>query len=441
MRHSLSASSRDSVLPDAPSIPSRLRPLNMAVARLAIILAILTMGIVPPASAQVLPGIDVLVRDDFAGLQGKRVGLVINQTALRRDVRQSTLDAFLATDRCRLVALFAPEHGIDASALAGESVGDQVEKRTGLPLYSLYGATKKPTPAMLRGIDVMVYDIQDIGVRSYTYISTMIKVMEGCAEAGIPVVVLDRPNPIGGDVIDGPVLDPAFRSFVGMLPVPYVYGLTAGELAMMANGEGWLENGLKCELHVVRMEGWRRSMTWRETGMLWIPTSPHIPTPEAAFANAATGAIGEIGVASIGIGYTLPFELCGGTWVNAETFATHLNGLGVPGIFFRRTAYKPFYGMSSGSLCYGVHLVRTAERAAPFTAAIALLTVLRDDYPGRRIFGGVTDDRWAMFDKVCGTDDIHNRLVRGDSFQSIVGSWQEGMKRYISHREDYLLYE
>lgn len=408
---------------------------------LIILSAMLVLGLASHARAQVLPGIDVLARDDFEDLEDMRVGLVINQTALRRDVRRSTLDAFLATNKCRVTALFAPEHGIDASALAGESVDNQVDRRTGLPIYSLYGATKKPTPAMLANVDVMVYDIQDIGVRSYTYISTMIKVMEGCAEAGIPVVVLDRPNPIGGDVVDGPVLDTAFRSFVGLLPVPYVYGLTAGELAMMANGEGWLENGLKCDLRVIRMDGWRRSMTWRDTGLLWIPTSPHVPTPEAAFSNAATGALGEIGVASIGIGYTLPFELVGGTWVNAETFSARLNSMGVPGIFFRKIAYKPFYGMSTGSMCYGVHLVRTAERAMPFTATIAIMTALRDEYPERKLFENVTPERWKMFDKVCGTDQIRQRLLRGDSYRSIVAGWEGKLHDFISRREEYLLYE
>ncbi len=427
-----------------PAVPPAISPAALALRRVTLAIAVLA-GLLavgsPPSRSQVLPGIDVLARDDFRGLEGKRVGLVINQTALRRDVRQSTLDAFMATDRCRVTALFAPEHGIDASALAGESVGNQTDRRTGLPVYSLYGATKKPTPAMLRDVDVMVYDIQDIGVRSYTYISTLIKVMEGCAEAGIPVVVLDRPNPIGGDVIDGPVLDTSFRSFVGIIPVPYVYGLTAGELAMMANGEGWLETRSRCDLHVVRMEGWRRSMTWRQTGLLWIPTSPHVPTPEAAFTNAATGAIGEIGIASIGIGYTLPFELVGGTWIDPDDFSSRLNRIGVPGIFFRKIAYKPFYGMSSGSMCYGVQLVRISERAAPFTATVALMTTLRDAYPERKLLEGVAEDRWKMFDKVCGSDQLRRALLRGDNVESIVAGWQPGLRDYISRREDYLLYE
>jgi uncharacterized protein YbbC (DUF1343 family) len=393
------------------------------------------------ARSQVLPGIDVLANRNFEELRGKRVGLVMNQTALRRDIRQSTLDAFRATDRCRLVALFAPEHGIDASVLAGDAVASQVDKQTGLPVHSLYGATKKPTPEMLKNIDVMVYDIQDIGVRSYTFISTLIKVMEGCADADIPLLVLDRPNPIGGDVVDGPVLDPGFKSFVGIVPVPYVYGMTAGELALMANSEGWLEGGRKCDLRIIRMEGWRRSMNWRETGLIWIPTSPHVPTPEAAFANATTGAIGELGIASIGIGYTLPFELLGAPWIDGGDLASRMNAMQIRGIYFRKTSYKPFYGMSSGSQCFGVHLVRTAEIAEPFTATIALLTTLRDAYPDRKLIPELSSEKWAMFNKVVGTDRIAQALVRGDDFGTIVGGWQARLREFISKREGYLLYE
>lgn len=393
------------------------------------------------AAAQVLPGIDVLVRGGFDGLEGKRIGLVINQTSLRRDVRRSTLDAFLASRSCRVVALFAPEHGIDASSGAGEQVGEMTDLRTGLPIHSLYGATKRPTAVMLRDVDVMVYDIQDIGVRSYTYISTMIKVMEGCAAARVPLVVLDRPNPIGGDVIDGPVLDTAFRSFVGIVPVPYVYGLTAGELAMMANGEGWLADRLHCNLRVVRMRGWHRSMEWRETGMTWIPTSPHIPTPEAAFAYAVTGAIGEISVANIGVGYTLPFQLLGAPWIAADSFALYLNGLKLPGLYFRPTAYKPFYAMYTGVQCGGVQVMRTGESTAPFTTTIALLAALRDRAPGGALFGAVTDERWRMFDKVCGGDRIRLQLLAGADYESIVSEWRPALRNYIARREEYLIYE
>ena len=405
------------------------------------VLFFLMVSTVSSLTAQVFPGIDVLAARDFGELTGKHVGLVLNQTAVRRDPRQSSIDAFLQTERCRLVALFAQEHGIDVAVLAGDEVGNVVHPGSRLPVFSLYGKTKKPTREMLRGIDVMVYDIQDIGVRSYTFISTLIRVMEGCAEAGIPLVVLDRPNPIGGDVIDGPVLDPALQSFVGIVPVPYVYGLTVGELALMANGEGWLQGGVRCNLSIVRMTGWNRSMRWRETGLQWIPASPHVPTPEAAFANAATGAIGEIGVASIGIGYTLPFELVGATWLESAPFAERLNNLHIPGIYFRPTTYKPFYGMSSGSMVRGVQLIRTGERAAPFTATVALLATLRDMHPQRTLLEGVTEDRWNMFDKVCGTTAVRTGLLAGKGYAEIARGWEKGVREYISRREAYLIYE
>ncbi|MBS1911673.1 MAG: DUF1343 domain-containing protein [Bacteroidetes bacterium] len=404
-------------------------------------LALLLLVLPAVAGAQVLPGIDVLVRRGFDGLEGKRVGLVINQTSLRRDIRQSTLEAFLATNVCHVTALFGPEHGIDASEAAGDAVNDQTDRRTGLPVYSLYGATRKPTPAMLRNVDVMVYDIQDIGVRSYTYISTLINVMEACAEAGIPLIVLDRPDPIGGDVVDGPVLDINYRSFVGIVPIPYVYGLTPGELATMANGEGWLANGLRCRLRVVRMRGWHRSMTWGETGLTWVPTSPHVPTQEAAFALAITGAIGELGIVNIGVGYTLPFQLVGAPWIDGDSLARRLNRARLTGLYFRRTAYKPFYAMSSGTTCYGVHLMRIGENAAPFKACIAILATLRDLYPERNLLGSIADEKWKTFDKVCGTDQIRLGLLRGDTPDALAAAWRRPLGAYISRREDYLLYE
>lgn len=391
------------------------------------------------STTQVLPGIDVLVDADFAPIEGKRVGLVMNQTAVMRDVRTTSFDAFRRAEQVDLVALYAPEHGIDGGVLAGDAVGN--EELEGVPVFSLYGKTKTPTSSMLSGVDVMVYDIQDVGVRSYTYISTLLNVMRGCARNNVPVYVLDRPNPIGGDVVDGNVLDPAFASFVGPAPIPYVHGLTVGELATMANEEGWLGDGLSCKLTVIRMHGWDRSMSWRETGLLWIQTSPHVPKPETAFAIAATGAIGELAVINIGVGYTMPFELVGAPWMDGREFAAAMNGMRIPGIYFRPTRYKPFYAMSSGSMCGGVHLVRTSERVAPFSATIALMTALRDLYPERNLFGKVRSDRWKMFDKICGTDQIRKRLLAGDSYEAIVKWWEPGLSRFIARRSAYLLYE
>ena len=189
------------------------------------------------------------------------------------------------------------------------------------------------------------------------------------------------------------------------------------------------------------MKGWQRSMSWRETGLLWIQTSPHVPKPETAFAIAATGAIGELAVINIGVGYTMPFELIGAPWMDGRKFASHMNMMGVPGIYFRPTNYKPFYAMSSGKMCGGVHLVRVTERVAPFTATIALLTALRDLYPSKNLLGKVRSDRWKMFDKICGTDQIRKRLMAGDSFEAITKWWEPELSRFIALRTNYLLYE
>jgi len=391
--------------------------------------------------AQVLAGIDVLERDDFSELEGQRVGLVVNQASLTRDPRRSTIDAFRSTERCRLVALFAPEHGIDGADLAGEHVGERYDARLALPVRSLYGATRRPTREMLRDIDVMVVDLQDIGSRSYTFLSTMIRVMEGCADAGVPVVILDRPNPIGGDVVDGPVLDTAYRSFIGILPIPYVHGMTMGELATMANSEGWLEGGRRCSVRVVQMRGWRRAMRWRETGLTWIQTSPHIPTPESAFGYAMTGLVGEFGVVNIGVGTTLPFELVGAPWLDDVALADRLNASAQPGVYFRPTAFKPFYAMSSGTLCRGVRALRLGERTAPFTTAVTILATLRDVAPDRVRYATLDSAKRQMITKVCGSPQILDRLVAGASAGEIVREWEEGLRRFIRLREEYLLYE
>jgi len=226
---------------------------------------------------RVLTGLNRLVMSDFELLQGKRVGLITNATGV--DYRlNSIVDLFYESENVNLVAMFAPEHGVRGDYTAGEYVESYIDERTGLPVYSLYGKTRKPTPEMLEGLDVLVYDIQDIGARSYTYISTMGVAMEAAAENGIGFIVLDRPNPLGGEKIEGNVAEEGYFSFVSQFPIPYVYGLTSGELARMINEEGWLKNGVKVDLYVMPMAGWRRDMTFEETGLEWVPTSPHIPT-------------------------------------------------------------------------------------------------------------------------------------------------------------------
>ncbi|HOC26240.1 MAG TPA: DUF1343 domain-containing protein, partial [bacterium] len=225
-----------------------------------------------PASKPVKLGVDVLVSDPPPLIQGKRLGLITNATGLTSG-HESTIDALRRLPGIQLVALFGPEHGVRGDAEAGAAVEGYVDARSGIRVFSLYGRNHKPTPEMLEGVDVLLYDIQDIGSRPYTYIYTMAHGMEAAKENGIPFVVLDRPDPLGGMLVEGPVLDPRFRSGIGLYPIPYVYGLTAGELARLFNEEF----GIHCDLSVVAMEDWRRGMSFEETGLMWVPTSPHIP--------------------------------------------------------------------------------------------------------------------------------------------------------------------
>ena len=251
-------------------------------------LLILLFILVQVSHSQVKTGIEVLADREFDLLKGKRVGLVTNPTGVDAGLR-STID--ILHENVNLTALFGPEHGVRGDFSAGDHVGDQVDAKTGIPVYSLYGSTRKPSREMLENVDVIVYDIQDIGTRSYTYISTMGLVMEAAAEFDKEVVILDRPNPLGGVRVEGPLVEDGFHSFVSQYSIPYVYGLTCGELARLLNGEGMLEGGKRCNLQVVPMEGWSREMPFGECGLPWVPTSPHIPDYHTAYFYPTTGII------------------------------------------------------------------------------------------------------------------------------------------------------
>ncbi len=343
-------------------------------------------------SAHVKTGLEVLVESGFAPLKGKRVGLVTNPSGVDRNL-VSTIDILANAPGVNLVALYGPEHGVRGSEHAGDKVSSEPrDPATGLPVFSLYGATRKPTPEMLKGIDVMVYDIQDNGCRSYTFISTLGLVMSACAEAGVEVMVLDRPDPLGGLQTDGPLVEDGFFSFVGMYRIPYVYGLTVGELATMINEEGMNrgqkgnEKPLKCRLKVIEMEGWRRDMLFQQTGLPWVMPSPHIPQASSAQAYPCSGIAGEMGSSlNIGVGYTLPFEMFGAEWIiNPEELASRLNRLDLPGVRFRPVYYKPFYGGAAGKLLKGVQFYFTDYSIAP-TALLQFYVMqeIHAMYPGR----------------------------------------------------------
>jgi len=308
-----------------------------------------------------------------------------------------------------------------------------------VPAYSLFGKHRKADPEMLKGIDTLVFDVQDIGSRSYTFISTMILAMEAAAENDITFVVLDRPNPLGGEKIEGRPLDPRFSSFVGQVPIPYVHGMTVGELAQMANGEGWLADGAKCKLVVVPMEGWQRSMWYDETGLEWIPTSPHIPHAETCPFYAATGIMGELQILSEGVGYTLPFELAGAPGIDSEKLADELNRRHLPGVFFRPTYFKPFYFRFEGETCGGVQVIFRDRRKAELTEVqFHILDAVHRINPDQPIFTGKRD---KMFDKVCGTDEIRNAWQEGTPLIDILALWREGRDTFRATRAKYLLYK
>lgn len=383
-------------------------------------------------------GIDVLMADGLKPLVGKRVGLITNPTGVTWDL-QSTADVLFAAKGVKLVALYGPEHGIRGNIHAGDHVADDKDPITGLPLYSLYGKTRKATPEMLDGVDVLVYDVQDNGCRSYTYISTMALAMEAAAEKKIPVIVLDRPNPLTGNRIEGRPLDLKFKSFVGHLPVPYIYGMTCGELAKMVNGEGWLPNGLKCDLTVIPMKNWTREMWFEDTGLAWVPTSPHMPRADTSLFYAATGIMGELQVLSEGVGYTMPFELAGAPFIESQAFAKELNSRNLPGVMFRPLYWKHYYLRDTTKQNGGVQVHITDRDTIDLTSIqFHVMEAMQKLYPDQKFFGSKRDD---MFDKVCGTDLVRKMFLEGKSAAEIVKFWNSGREGFMKARAKYLMYK
>lgn len=390
-------------------------------------------------NGQVLTGLDRLVQSDFQLLKGKRVGLITNATGVDRRL-QSIVDLFFESDNVDLVALFGPEHGVRGEYTAGEYVESYTDVRTGLPVYSLYGATRKPTPEMLDGIDVLVYDIQDIGVRSYTYISTMGLAMEAAAEKGIGFIVLDRPNPLGGRKIEGNIVEKEYISFVGRFPIPYVYALTSGELARMINGEGWLKNGKKADLYVMPMTGWNRDMTFGDTGLEWVPTSPHIPHRDSAIYYAATGILGELHYINNGVGYTTPFRTFAAEWIDSHELSERMNSLGLDGVAFRPVSYRPFYGSNRGNVLHGVHIHVTDYRLVNLVSLQYLfLEVHHDLYPDRNPFDH-SEHRHAMFDRVVGTSKVRELFTERMMFEDIEAFLNKDIESFRKFSEQYYLY-
>ena len=351
------------------------------------------------------------------------MGLIANHTAVSSNLE--TVAGMLAVHpRVELKAIFSPEHGFSGDVQAGVPVPHQAR------IYSLYGSHRSPTPEMLRGVDLLVYDIQDVGVRFYTYISTLYECMKAAGREGIPLVVLDRPNPIDGDRIEGPLLEESLVSFVGIHPLPIRYGMTVGELARLFNQEG----ELGCDLKVVPMQGWRRSQWYDETGLVWIPPSPNMPTLATATLYAGLCLLEGTNL-SEGRGTTRPFELVGAPWLDATPLAAALNSLELDGVFFRVQSFRPSFSKYKGKPCQGVQIhIVDRDRFDPIACALHLLRQTLELHPEELKF------KDQMFDLLAGRPALRSDLLRGISVEQVVSSWQSGLESFRERRAPHLLY-
>jgi uncharacterized protein YbbC (DUF1343 family) len=385
-------------------------------------------------------GVDVFFKDGYAQkLKGKRVGLITNHTGINANFH-TTYELFLHNQAgFTLVAVFAPEHGFMGQAYAFENCKTETARHP-IPIYSLFGKTRRPTPEMLKGIDVLVYDIQDIGCRSYTYATTLFYVMEEAAKNKIPVVILDRPNPISGSIVDGPMLEEKWRSFIGYLNVPYCHGMTIGELAQFFNAE----YKIGCTLRVVPMKGWKREMFFSDTKLAWIPTSPQIPESDTPLFYATTGAIGELSMVSTGVGYTLPFKLIGAPWIKGKDLAQKLNAQNMPGVMFIPFYYKPQYGLYKGQNCEGV-LITITNRSLykPVKVQHLLLGVLKSMYPKivEQKLAELPAAKKKLFCLACGTEEIFS-IVKNEKYATwkLFQCHREEKELFLQKRKKYLLY-
>ena len=406
---------------------------------LCALLGIMSLSTTAKAS-KVLTGIDMLEHQNFKPLQGKRIGLITNPTGVNRYLK-STIDILHDAPNVQLVVLYGPEHGVRGDIYAGAKVQDQKDEKTGLPIFSLYGKTRKATKEMLRGIDALVYDIQDIGSRSFTFISTMGLAMEAAAENGIELIVLDRPNPLGGLHVEGNMVEDDCMSFVSQFRIPYIYGLTCGELAKMLNGERMLANGVQCKLTVIKMKGWKRKMTFADTGLPWIASSPHIPQALTAWYYPTTGIVGELGYLSIGVGYTLPFQLFAASWIDAEELANAMNAQQMPGVTFRPIHLRPFYSTGKGEQLQGIQIHITNYKTVQLTPIqFVLMQEIARLYPEHSVMEHANQQRFSMFDKVCGSKQIRQRFMLRNQWSDIESYWNKDVKPFKILSKKYYLY-
>lgn len=384
---------------------------------------------VPPARIEL--GDEVFLGSYWHSLNGRSVGVITNPSGVTSRL-ESIVDAIRNHGDIRLKAIYAPEHGFRGDRGAGAAVASSVDPQTRLPVFSLYGASRHPSAEMLAGVDVLLFDIQDVGSRAYTYISTMAYAMQAAREFGKEFWVLDRPNPIGGAIVEGPVLEPAYESFIGLYPIPIRHGMTIGELAMLFNDHF----GIGAKLRVVRMNGWRRSMIWPDTALQWVPTSPNIPTWQTTIVYVGTGLLDSVGINN-GSGFTLPFFLAGTAGIDGARLAARLNALDLPGVWFRPAAWSPLTGFWEHKELTGVQLVVfDPRRFYAVRTAVEILVAVRDLFPHAIDIASISG-----IDRDWGTDSIRTALLAGESADSISGQWSASVAQFESLRRRYLLYD
>ncbi|MFY9719699.1 MAG: DUF1343 domain-containing protein [Candidatus Cybelea sp.] len=381
----------------------------------------------PPARIEL--GDEVFLRRAWRELDGRTIGLIANQSGVTSRL-ESIVDASIRHGNIRVKAIYAPEHGFRGDRNAGASVASYVDPQTHLPVYSLYGASRHPSEEMLAGVDVLAFDIQDVGSRAYTYISTMAYAMQGAKSYDKEFWVFDRPNPIGG-AIEGPVLEPAYESFIGLYPIPMRHGMTVGELAMLFNDHF----GIGAKLRVIKMTGWQPSMIWPDTGLQWVQTSPNIPDWLTTFAYVGTGLLDSAGINN-GSGFTKPFLLAGAPGVDATALAARLNARNLPGVWFRPAVWSPMVGFWKNRELTGVELmIFDPRRFVAVRSAVEILVAVRDMFPHAIDIASV-----SQLDHDWGTDSIRTALLAGKSADAILGQWAADAARFEVLRRRYLLY-
>ncbi len=394
---------------------------------------------------RVKAGDEVFIGKYLHLIKGKSIGIITNQSgelfggSLGHNGK-NIVDVLSKVSGMKLVALFAPEHGIRGRESAGEEISGSIDKRTGVPVYSLYGKTKKPTPQMLKGIDVLIYDIQDVGTRFYTFISTLDYCLEAAAENHIKFIVLDKPDMLRANMVDGPVLVDSLRSFIGIQPIPSVYGMTPGEFATMINEAGMLNGGVKADLTVIRMENYRRSMWYDETGLKWVTPSPNLPDMNAVEVYPGSVLIEATNV-SEGRGTRHPFETIGAPYIDSQKLVSFLNKQQLPGVVFRPVEFTPYpfpwagQPKYQGQLCHGVRInVTKRDSFRPVEMGVTVVWAIRALYPSEFKFND------SYFDRLAGTPSVRSMLEEGKTPAEIFATWKKGIKKFDNLRKKYLLY-